>query len=302
MSCAARLDRDFAKALCLPLTSHSAYVIFSDCHRGVGNGNDNFLKNEFLYLAALEYYFTRGYTYVELGDGDELWENRSMEGIKEMHRHSFSMVEEYDRQGRLYAVYGNHDMVKKRKRFLENFQSAYYCEKGLCERRLCPGLVFYPGIILKDCEKGKDIYLTHGHQSSVLNSTLWMAARFLVRYVWRPLEALGIPDPTSAAKNNHRKKKAEQRLREWVKDRGRILVTGHTHRPWAGSGEVPYFNTGSCIHPGGITGIEIRDRRITLVKWSVKAWEDLSLYAAREVLGTPVRLDDCLEPAVTKDP
>lgn len=46
-----RISRAFENALCLPLHSCSKYILLSDCHRGVGNANDNFLNNEYLYLA-----------------------------------------------------------------------------------------------------------------------------------------------------------------------------------------------------------------------------------------------------------
>ena len=112
MSCTARISDAFEHALRLPLEENSRYVLLSDCHRGCGNANDNFLKNEYLYLAALGYYFDRGFTYLELGDGDELWENRSVECIREMHGRSFAMLEKYRRENRIYEVYGNHDLVK----------------------------------------------------------------------------------------------------------------------------------------------------------------------------------------------
>ena len=272
MSFSGRMDHTFQNALCLPLDRRTRYILLSDCHRGTGDANDNFQKNEFLYLAAMDYYFREGFTYLELGDGDELWENRSIERIREAHEESFKMLSRFYEAGRLYLVYGNHDMVKKR----------------FCKRPLCPGIRFYPGIILKDQEKKQNIYLTHGHQADLLNSTFWIFSRFLVRYIWRPLEPLGIPDPTSAAKNNTRKKESEKRLSGWAHRHGHILITGHTHHPMiADSG---YLNTGSCIHPSGITGIEIRDRCLTLVKWSIAARQDLSLFARREVLGEPVWL------------
>lgn len=80
-----RVSKAFAHALRLSLQADSRYVLFSDCHRGVGNANDNFLKNEYLYLAALQFYDRLSFTYLELGDGDELWENRSIQRIQEMH-------------------------------------------------------------------------------------------------------------------------------------------------------------------------------------------------------------------------
>ena len=46
MSYYSRLSKSFEGALRLPLTERSKYVFISDCHRGVGNSNDNFLKNQ----------------------------------------------------------------------------------------------------------------------------------------------------------------------------------------------------------------------------------------------------------------
>ena len=68
MSYKRRLEKAFMKAPVLPLSPDSRYVLFSDCHRGQGNSNDNFLKNQHLYFAALQHYYRQGYTYVELAD------------------------------------------------------------------------------------------------------------------------------------------------------------------------------------------------------------------------------------------
>lgn len=292
MSAEKRISTAFEDALCLPLTRSSRYILLSDCHRSDGKTGDNFLKNEYLYLAALEYYFCRGFTYLELGDGDELWENRSVRKIKEMHSPSFGLIARYYDAGRLHSLYGNHDMVKKNASFSEKYCGSYPCTYTQRPLSLCPDITFHSGIILKDCEHKKDIYLTHGHQADFFNSTLWRLSRFLVRYVWRPLEYLGIPDPTSAAKNNTRKEKAEKILTAWARQNGCMLITGHTHRPMIGTKNAPYCNSGSCVSPGGITCIEIEDRCLTLVKWSMKARSDMTLYAAREILGETVCLDD----------
>ena len=108
-----RLCRAFRDAPCLPLNEHSRYLLISDCHRGNGSSNDNFLKNQHLYAAALEYYYRHGYTCIELGDGDELWENRSMQQIIEVHSHIFRILARFYHEGRFYSLYGNHDIVKK---------------------------------------------------------------------------------------------------------------------------------------------------------------------------------------------
>ena len=52
MSYQKRLDAAFELVPILPLGKYDKYVLFSDCHRGNGTHNDNFLKNEHLYLAA----------------------------------------------------------------------------------------------------------------------------------------------------------------------------------------------------------------------------------------------------------
>ncbi len=46
MSYQKRLDKAFINAPVLPITPHTHYVFFSDCHRGVRNNNDDFLKKQ----------------------------------------------------------------------------------------------------------------------------------------------------------------------------------------------------------------------------------------------------------------
>lgn len=287
---ARRLTHAFASdhdTLHLPLDHRTSYVLFSDCHRGIGNANDNFLKNEYLYLAALNYYYRKKFIYIELGDGDELWENRSFSKIKETHPDSFRAIARFYADQRFYTLYGNHDMIKKNPVFCRIHFDSCYCDCTLCSQPLCPGIHFYESIILHNTLHGKDIFLTHGHQAELLNSTLWKFARFLVRYFWQPLEWLGIPDPTSSAKNNSRKKRTEQTLNDWARTNDCILITGHTHRPmiFSNSEIEPYLNTGSCVHPSGITCMEITGNRISLVKWSMTADPDRILRAERQVLG-----------------
>ena len=89
MSTASRLNHAFENAPELPLGTGTKYVLISDCHRGIGTSSDNFLKNQHLYFAALKHYYQTGFTYIELGDGDELWENRNMESIIEVHSNVF---------------------------------------------------------------------------------------------------------------------------------------------------------------------------------------------------------------------
>lgn len=265
MSYYSRLSKSFEGALRLPLTECSRYVLMSDCHRGTGTSNDNFLKNQPLYFAALRHYYKTGYTYIELGDGDELWENRSIKQIMEAHDDIFQLLSLFRQHNRLYMLYGNHDMIKKK-------DSSYYS-----------------GIILEGTST-PDIYLTHGHQADLWNSTLWRLSCFLVRYLWKPLERFGVLDPTSAAKNYKRKQKTEERLHAWAKQENHILITGHTHRPILSESDRYYYNSGSCVHPHAITCLEIEHTNIRLVKWSLSTKPDMTLLVTRDILAGPIKM------------
>lgn len=285
MGCEKRLDRTFKNAPVLPFDINSKIVLFSDCHRGVGNNNDNFLKNQHIYFAALRYYYTNGFTYIELGDGDELWENRSFAAISEIHSNVFWQLSLFEKEHRLHMLYGNHDHVLKNCRHIPH-------REGLV-LKLCP-----PAESLADCTTKPcclELYLTHGHQADLLNSTLWRLSRFLVRYLWKPLEQMGVLDPTSAAKNYSRRHKSERRLSRWAVRKGCYLVTGHTHRPMLGDKNTRYFNTGSCVHPRCITCIEIENGEISLVKWCVEADDMRKLYVARIVLAGPLAFEGSIK-------
>ena len=183
MSADSRLNRAFEYAPSLPLLEHSRFVLFSDCHRGTGTSGDNFLKNQHLYFAALQYYLERNFTYIELGDGDELWENRSLEQIKEIHDDVFSLLSRFYKKGCLHMLYGNHDMVKKSPRFARKCSMDFPCCTCGC-KPLFPGITFHEGLILKRKDGGPDLYLSLCHQADFLNSVLWRLSRVLVRYLW----------------------------------------------------------------------------------------------------------------------
>lgn len=294
--CERRLDKSFRNAPVLALYPHSRIVLISDCHRGVGNANDNFLKNQHLYFAALRYYYAKGFIYIELGDGEELWENRSLAAIQEIHSDVFGLLSHFQKEHRLYMLYGNHDHVMKNNREFPHHEGivlkiCHTAQRGVvrdgrdsCDRGQSGSMESVPRCL--------ELYLTHGHQADILNSTLWKLSRFLVRYLWKPLEQMGVLDPTSAAKNYRHRQRSEKRLSAWAVKKNCYLVTGHTHRPMLGDAGTRYFNTGSCVHPRCITCLEIEDGKISLVKWNVETRKDRSLFVAREVLAGPVPLSE----------
>ena len=112
-----QIDRAFQDARLLSLADHPRLVLFSDCHRGIGTGNDSFLNNKPLCEAALNYYDAQKFTCIELGDGDELWENRRIADIAEIHGDIFAKLADFAADGRLFLLWGNHDRVKSSPRF-----------------------------------------------------------------------------------------------------------------------------------------------------------------------------------------
>lgn len=294
MNCTGKkLDQAYEKALCLPIDKRSRIVLMSDCHRGVGNWGDNFQPNQNLFFAALQYYNRKNFTYIELGDGDELWENRNLGEIVRIHSNQFWLMGEMYKRGRFYMLFGNHDRKKECEKYFKSNCGNYYCETEAQMKNLFPDMKVQESIRLQETCSGVELLLVHGHQGDFWNDIMWKLTRFLVRYLWRPLELAGCNDPTSAAKNYTRKEKTEKRLADWANKHETILVAGHTHRAFFPKpGEGYYFNDGSCVHPRCITALELECGAISLVKWCTRVREDNLLYIGREVLEGPAPLEE----------
>ena len=293
MSVSTRLSQVFLSSVKIPFDDYSRFIIMSDCHRGDAGFSDNFSNNQNIFFAALLYYYERDFTYIEMGDGDELWENRNIDIIINSHSDAFWLMSHFYKEGRFYMLYGNHDVVKKDPKYSKTKCKSFFCDSINSEIPLFPDIVVHEGLILDYKPVPYQIFLTHGHQADILNDTFWRLSRFMVRYLWRPLELIGIRDPTSASKNIDRKSKVERRLADWSKKNNQMIITGHTHRPlFPKPGETLYFNDGSCIHPRCITGIEITNGSLSLIKWAVMTRHDRSLYVGREVLEGPVSIEE----------
>ena len=288
-----RISKVFKEAYEISFDNESRIVLMSDCHRGTGDWSDTFLKNQNIYFSALMNYYENGYTYIELGDGDELWENKRMNDILEIHNNVFWILNELYCSGRFHMIYGNHDMIKKEQKFIKKCLCKCLNREGVRYEPLFKDFCVHEGIILKYNNSEKKIFLLHGHQGDLLNDSLWKLSRFLVRYLWKPLENFGVKDPTRAAKSYKEKNKVDKRLSEWAVRENVIVIAGHTHRPmFPDVGEVPYFNDGSCVHPRCITAIEILDGYILLVKWSIKTDKDGMLYIGRDILEGPTDINE----------
>ncbi|QCW98628.1 serine/threonine protein phosphatase [Aggregatimonas sangjinii] len=294
MSSKYRLNRAYKNAKVLPFDDNSKLILFSDCHRGDNSFADDFANNRNIYFHALKFYYKEGFSYLELGDGDELWENIHFDSIFQAHKNVFKLLKQFHQENRLHMIWGNHDMVYKDAKYVKEHLSHYFDPVEGCDKTLLEGITYHEAVVLKHKNTQQEIFLAHGHQADWWNYTFWRWGRFLVRVLWKPLQVWGIADPTSPAKNYKELIKIERRIKKWILANDLLItIVGHTHRPrFPEPGDIPFFNDGSCVHPRSITGIEIENGKISLIKWHISSTEDGTLRVVRVLLEGPQKLSD----------
>jgi predicted phosphodiesterase len=85
------------------------FIIFSDQHKGAKNGADDFMLCEPNYVSALDYYYQNGYFFIAMGDCEELWEN-NLFAVKKHQKESFEKEKQFFKQNRGIKIFGNHDL------------------------------------------------------------------------------------------------------------------------------------------------------------------------------------------------
>ncbi|MCK4562247.1 MAG: metallophosphoesterase family protein [Flavobacteriaceae bacterium] len=264
------LSKAFKNAKNITIDKGSKIIFFSDLHRGDNSYADDFRHNMIIHEHALKDYFKKEFTYIEIGDGIELWENKSFAPIYHAHKASFDMLKEFRQEKRLFLLWGNHDMEFRDPIFVEKLRNKYFLPKNLAEKNILFDLKYYESLLLSIENTNKTIFVLHGHQADYMNYIHWKFNRFFVRYFWKYMQKwFGISDPTSPAKNYTNLIKVEKKLNKWiVKNNNQMVICGHTHRPrFPDPGDIPHFNDGSCVHPNSIIGIEIINLKISLIKW-----------------------------------
>jgi hypothetical protein len=300
-------------------------IIFSDQHKGARNRADDFERCEQAYNAALAFYFASGHTLIELGDVEELWEERAPSVIKH-YTHTLKLSAAFHGNGRYVRVWGNHDDAWRdelpvRMHLHDVYDSRLIVREGLRFRVVKKGAVL------------GHLFLVHGHQGTIESDRLNGLARIPVRFVWRPLQRLFGLSVNTPATDWALRQAHNIAMHAWADAAPRrartkiVLITGHTHRPvflsktlaekleekldaarreahdkpadlarratvtdltaeleWVrgqgrgdkgpeglttSSPKTPcYFNTGCCcFSDGDVTGIEIAEGEIRLVRW-----------------------------------
>jgi len=264
-----RLSQVLETAKTIPFDDSSRFVFFSDLHRGDGSGSDSFLPNAGLFLNVLSHYERTGFTYVEVGDGDELWKGWPFEAIREAHKRVFELLHQLDLDRRLHLIVGNHDQRRK---------TGHQIEKD--------GLPVHEGIVMQHSETAQRLFVVHGHQADITNDRLVFLAHRAVRLSKRLRGMVRLWNAGPGRANQMGK--LEQRITDWIKTYEEIVICGHTHRPaFPKIGEIPYFNTGSGVVPGILTGLELRHGALVPIRWT----EDYARRPVRELAGPPRRFN-----------
>jgi predicted phosphodiesterase len=98
------------KGLVIPFNAQQdKFIVFSDQHKGARDGSDIFAKSEGNYLAALDHYYKEQFIYINLGDSEELWENLFVT-VKRHNKATFEREKLFINSDRFVKTFGNHDL------------------------------------------------------------------------------------------------------------------------------------------------------------------------------------------------
>ena len=288
-----KLLKAYDHATRLPLDSDSKLIFFSDVHRGDNSVSDEFAHNQNIYTFALDYYYKEGFTYIEVGDGDELWEHSKFSVIRYAHSDVFMKLRNFYDENRFIMLYGNHNMAFKHKNHTQKHLFHFYDEYEEFFNELFPDIDVKESVVLCHKDFPLEIFVVHGHQGDFLNDQIWPIMKTLNRYFWRFFHIVGFRNPASPAKNAHKRHKIEVNYSKFIAAYDKVLIVGRTHRPkFPKPGEPSYFNTGCCIHPRNITGLEIDHNQISLIEWRIVPDDQGVLQIKRRVIRGPRPLGD----------
>ena len=288
------------------------FIILSDQHKGARDGSDVFARAAKNYFEALEYYNRQKFTYINLGDSEELWENLFVT-VKRHNKNTFEAEKKFLERKAFVKIFGNHDLYWDNDPLAAVSLLQIYGE----------AVKIYEGAILQTTVNNipLNIYLTHGHQGDLQSDGNWFS-KWFVSDIWAPFQAYLRINPNTPANNDQLKTDHNRLMYEWSsKRKNTILITGHTHQPvfrslteleivyeklgyatQEGNTELvkqiqdritklhlqgnatpnftgyldTYFNSGCCcFDDGDITGIEVDGGCIRLIKWEYKGKESV---------------------------
>jgi hypothetical protein len=201
-------------------------VIFSDHHRGRGDGADDFERCEQAYVAALGWYLEHGYELWLLGDVEELWEN-SPPAVLERYANVLALERSFG-EGKVLRFFGNHDLDWASPKVVERHLASHLPANTPVREALNVDLV-------DGGTKLGTLFLVHGHQGTPDAGSAFSRAfsRFVVRNVWARLQRFQRIASTSPSQDVELRARHDRAMARWADDREDpvVLIAGHTHRP-----------------------------------------------------------------------
>jgi predicted phosphodiesterase len=300
---------DKKKGLVIPFDiATGKFIIFSDQHKGRRNGADDFLTCEAAYLEALKYYHQNGFHYIALGDCEELWENTLL-SVKKEQKASFEKEKMFLPHNAFIKIFGNHDLYWKNdplaplqlkdiygmevpiyegvllQTSIEGKKVEIFCTHGHQGDAVSDGNWFSKFFISKIWAP-LQAYLKINPNTPAYDSHL-KTLHNSIMYEWSALQQgllliTGHTHQPVFESLTHIERLYRQLLfARSVRDESmiRILQAEIERRKFTYteiSGDYlkllpSYFNTGCCCYnDGDITGIELSEGALRLVKWSCK--------------------------------
>lgn len=255
------------------------FIIFSDQHKGIRDNADDFRNAAPNFLQALHYYYDAGYTLINNGDAEELWENKPSQ-ILDQNTEVLAAEARFLKARRYYRIFGNHDLEWK----YDWPRRLYLVPVFGRELKVTEAVVLQT----QYGEAAWSILITHGHQGDLRSDgNAW--SQWLVAALWTPVQRYLDINLNTTAGSSEKIDLHNRLMKEWSDmQTNLLLITGHTHKPVFASGlkqgkehasatastrsasRGTYFNSGCCCYDNGdITGIEIDGDAIRLIQWSL---------------------------------
>jgi len=302
---------------------HQRIIIFSDQHRGTRNGSDDFRVCEKTYLAALDYYNQENFYFINLGDCEELWEN-TMFGIAKYNEAVYAMEKRFILRDAYCKVFGNHDLfwdndplatVWLRKVYgksvrifagvlirAELVSPAYldiFCTHGHQGDKQSDGNVFSKWFVSYVWGPLQNLLEININSPSANNNLKTLHNMYMYDWSAAQVNTLLITGHTHQPVFNslthlERLYKRLQKARTLNDDDAVKKIEAEIPRRQREYDFInqsfdkmkpTYFNSGCCCYDDGtITGIEICDGFIRLIKWSLLEGEPTRMIAEEESL------------------
>ena len=292
-----RLTECYLKAIrngdIINVNDDTKIIFFSDVHRGDNSMSDEFAHNQNVYYHAMSHYFKEGYDYCEIGDGDELWEYSSFRHIRSAHSDVYCLLKDFFDEDRMIYLYGNHNMAFRHETIAKHNLDHFFDDYLDIDTPLFPGLDVKESLVLRDTNSGKEMLVVHGHQGDFMNDQGWIISLFLMRVFWRYMHMIGLKNPASPSKSRVKRHRIEKTFSRWIRENRKGILCGHTHRPkLPDEDEAVYLNTGCCVHPRGITGIELNGHEFSLVHWRIAPDDQGVLAIRKQIMKGPMNFGD----------